>query len=332
MSTNSSENNTIDLFPDLEISLSRSARFWIILFLDVPSVICSLCLIIHIIIDRTQRHALYNHTIFLILIVNLPVQLLDTGLYLSVIRNGLVQPSLPILCLLWLLVDYCFYCMGVILLTWLAIERHILIFYDQWVANQRGRFLFHYLPLILIISYVCLFYIVGIFVLPCDNVYDYTSLYCDVGPCLESYKFINLWETNFNYCCPVIIETVASISLLLRVQWQKRRLRRSNQWRKQRRMIMQLGLVSGINMVMNLPLYIVFIARSCGVATQSSTEAKIWFDFLSYGIVFFFPFASLCQFPVLRKQIIKTLTCIIARPSPPHCLLTISLTKVTPRK
>jgi hypothetical protein len=48
-------------------------------------------------------------------------------------------------------------------MAWLAIERHILIFHDRWVSNRRGRFLFHYLPLIILVTYILVFYSIAIF-------------------------------------------------------------------------------------------------------------------------------------------------------------------------
>jgi hypothetical protein len=82
MSTDNSSDNITSSVNNAEISLPRSVQFWIMLLSDIPSTICSFCIIIHIIFNRTQRHALYNHTILLILLCNLPVQLLDINFYL----------------------------------------------------------------------------------------------------------------------------------------------------------------------------------------------------------------------------------------------------------
>ncbi|CAF4162022.1 unnamed protein product, partial [Adineta steineri] len=53
-----------------------------------------------------------------------------------------------------------------------------------------------------------------------------------------------MWDFIVNDCASVIVEGIISIALILRVQWQKRRIHQSPQWRKQRRMIIQLCLVS----------------------------------------------------------------------------------------
>jgi len=233
----------------------------------------------------------------------LPIQLVDINFYLVFFHYGSVEPQKPIICLLWYLTDDGFYCGSTMLLAWLAIERHILIFHDGWVSNRRGRFLFHYLPLIIIIAYFVPYYIIVIFFPPCENTYYFSAAVCGGFPCFLQYGFVGVWEFIVNSCVPVIIESIVSTALILRVQWQKRRLHQSNQWRKQRRMIIQLFLVSGLNTSLNLPLYIISLVQFCGLSSESINEAGLYFYFLAYFFIFLFPFASLCQYPELRKKI-----------------------------
>ncbi len=101
MSTSDDSANTSDTsFASLEISLPRSIRFWLMLLFNIPSTICSLALIVHIIINRTQQYALYAYTVLLILIFDLPIQLLDINFYLVFFQYGSIQPSKPMACLL----------------------------------------------------------------------------------------------------------------------------------------------------------------------------------------------------------------------------------------
>jgi hypothetical protein len=303
MSTDNSSDDSGSSLATQEISLPRSIRFWTTLLFNTPSTICSLCLIAHIVIDRTQRHALQNHTILLILLFGLPVQLLDINFYLVFYHYGSVEPPNPITCLLWYLADYGFFTGATFLLAWLAIERHILIFHDRWLLNRRGRFLFHYLPLIIILAYIVPYYTIVILFPPCENTFDYSAVECGGSPCFHGLGFFEVWELVVNTSAPVIIESIFSTALILRVQWQKRRLRQSNQWRKQRRMIIQLMLVSGVNISTNLPIYLLILVQLCGLSSESMNEAELYFNYLCYFIYFVFPFASLCQFPELRKKI-----------------------------
>ncbi|CAF1125062.1 unnamed protein product [Adineta steineri] len=316
MSTvNNSSHESDNTFASSEISLPRPIRFWLMLLFNIPSIICSFCLILHIIIDRIQRYALQNHTILLILVFGLPIQLMDINFYLVFFRYGSVQPSKPFICLLWWLADYGFYIGGIILMAWLAIERHILIFHNRLVGNQRGRFYFHYLPLIIILTYIFLFYSIVIFFLPCQNTYDYLVPVCGASPCYQTYGILCMWEFIVNTTTPIFLEGIGSISLVVRVQWQKQRLNKSTQWRKQRRMTIQLCLISSLNLILNLPIYLIPLAHLCGLPSEYGIQAELYFFFLGYFVIFLFPFASLCQFPKLRKIIIMKILNVISKRS-----------------
>jgi hypothetical protein len=238
---------------------------------------------------------------------------MDINFYLVFFHYGSVQPQKPIVCLLWWLADYGFYIGGIILMAWLAIERHILIFHDRWVSNRRGRFLFHYLPLIILVAYILLFYITVIFLLPCENIYVYTVPVCGASPCYQLYGILGMWEFIVNTSTPIILEGIVSIGLVVRVQWQKRRLRQSTQWRKHRRMIIQLFLISGLNVSLNLPIYLIPLAHLCGLPPAYGVQAELYFFFLGYFVIFLFPFVSLCQFPDLRKNMKKKIFCVVSR-------------------
>ncbi len=313
MSTGNSSNNSSSSFVYSEISIPRPVRFWLLLLSDSPSIVCSFCIIFHIITNRTQREALQNHTIFLILIFGLPIQLMDVNFYLVFIKYGSVQPPNPFICLIWWLADYGCFIGGVILMTWLAIERHILIFNDGWVSTRRGRFLAHYLPLILILTYIILFYVIAIFFIPCQNTYDYSVPICGDSPCYENYGILGMWEFIVNTSVPILLENIFSIGLVVRVLLQKRRLRQSPQWRKYRRMTFQLFLVSGLNVTVNLPGYLIPLAHLCGLPAKYGAQVERYFFFLGYWVIFLFPFASLCQYPELRKTIKKTILRVILK-------------------
>ena len=302
-------------FISSEISLPRPVRFWLMLLFNVPSLICSLCLIIYVAIDRNRRHALQNHTIVLILVFGLPIQLMDINLYLVFFHYGSVHPSTPAVCLLWWLADYGFYIGGIILMAWLAVERHILIFHDRWVSNRKGRFLFHYLPLIILVTYILLFYVVAIFLLPCENTYDYKVPVCGASPCYQLYGILGMWESIVNTTVPILLEGIFSIGLIIRVQWQKQRLHQSNKWAKQRRMIIQLFLISSLNVNLNLPIYLIPLAHLCGLPPKYGVQAELYYFFLGYFVIFLFPFASLTQFPSLRKKIKKKILYMVTRQS-----------------
>ena len=177
-------------------------------------------------------------------------------------------------------------------MCWLSIERHILIFHDGWVASRRGRFLYHYLPLIRMVAYTTFFYGTAIFFIPCQNNYQYTVPVCGASPCYEDYGIQGMWEFIVNASIPIGLEGMVTVALVLRVLWQRRRLRQSSQWRKQRRMMIQLFLVSGLNVSLNLPIQLIPLAHLLGLPKTYGVQAHLYFFFLGYFVVFLFPFAS----------------------------------------
>ena len=317
MSTSgNSSDDTSSLFIYSEVSLPRPVRFWLMLLFNVPSVICAVCLVAYILINRVQRHALHNHTILLILLIGLPVQLMDINFYLIFFHFGTVLPSTPIVCRLWWLADYGFVCGGLILMAWLSVERHILIFHDRWLANTRGRFLFHYLPLIILVAYISIFYAIVNFFLPCENIYVYAVPVCGASPCYQSYTTLATWEFLGNSLIPIFLEGISTITLVARVQCQRRRLQQSNRWRRQRRMIIQLMLVSSLNVTANTPVFLIPFLRSCGISMENAIQPELYFFFFGYFVIFLFPFASLCQYPHLRKQITRTIVAVYRQQRP----------------
>ncbi|CAF1444584.1 unnamed protein product [Rotaria magnacalcarata] len=303
MSFNNSSNSSEGLFDLVEIANPSPVRFWLFLLFNTPSIVCASCVIIHIIFNRTQRRALHNHCVLLILIFNLPIQLIDINLQIIFFHYGSVQPPLPSVCLIWWYIDYACYLGSMILMAWLAVERHILIFHDRWISNQRRCFLLHYAPMIIIAACILLFYLVNIFLLPCQNTFDYTLPICGENPCFESDAFPSKWESIVNGILPITLETFASVSFVIRVQLQSRRLSRLPQWRKTRRLTIQLSLMSAINICFNIPSCLISFAHYCGLPSQYGSQIQVYFTFLAYFITFLFPFVSLCQLPELRKRI-----------------------------
>jgi hypothetical protein len=126
---------------------------------------------------------------------------------------------------------------------------------------------------------------------------------CGASPCYQSYGILGMFEFIVNTTVPIILEGIVSIALVVRVQWQKRRLRQSAKWRKNRRMIIQLFLVSGVNITLNLPISLIPIAHLCGLPSDYGVQPQLYFFFLGYFVIFLFPFVSLSQFPNLRKRL-----------------------------
>lgn len=302
MSNNQSTDETS--YESSEISISRPVRFWLLLILDVLSTICALFVLYYLIGHRKLRRSISNHVIIILLVFGLATQLIDVPFYLAfILNNGVVIPASPAVCLLWWFAALAMYNGGTVLMAWAAFERHIVVFHSRWTSNQRGRLLAHYLPLLTLLVYIFAFYIYVFFIFACANPYDYRLPQCNASPCYQADPLLGLWDFIGNNILPSLLVALFSGILLIRVVRQKRRLHQQVQWRKQRRLISQLLAISVLNIVINVPLNLVSLARLCGLPDDYGVEAQHYFYFSCYFLIFFFPFVCLFSYPEIVRKI-----------------------------
>jgi hypothetical protein len=298
------ESDSGESFDSSEISLPRPVRFWLLLLTDIPSIIISFILLIYLIVDRTARHALNNHVIIILILFGLGTELIDVPFYLSfIINSGIVKPSIPAICLIWWFVAFGLYNGGQILMAWAAIERHILIFNDRWMITKRGRFLAHYFPLIFILFYIFIFYIYVLFIFPCENTYAYDLPVCNAYPCYQDDSIIGTWDFIGHNIVPAFLVALISVALLIRVIRQKQRLNQQFQWRKHRKMTIQLLSISTLNVIFILPLNLLSVAHLCGLPDEYGAQAQQYLYFAGYLFIFLIPFVCLGSTPELCKKI-----------------------------
>jgi hypothetical protein len=303
-------------FDTAEIPLSRTIRFWILLLFDIPSTICAFLLIFYLIYDRPSRNALNNHVIIILLVLGLGTQLIDVPSYIAFIANsGFVKPPVPATCLVWWFASFGMYNGGTILMAWAAFERHILVFNSRLVSTKRGRILVHYLPIIILLAYIFIYYIYVLFFFHCENTYDYTLPICNAYPCYQSDSFFGVWDFVVNNIAPSLLVAFLSMALLIRVIQQKRRLNQTIQWRKQRKMTIQLVSLSALNIVFNIPLNIVSLAHLCGLPSNYGVVEELYFYFSCYFLIFLFPFVCLCSYSKLCAKVKSVILCRKIRPN-----------------
>jgi hypothetical protein len=290
-------------FEESEISLPRPVRFWLLLLLNIPSTICSFVLLFHLLINKTFRRQLTNHVIIILLILGLIIELVAIPFPLSFLHLGIVQPSVPILCQIWWFIDIGLYNGSTIIMALGSVGRYFLIFHDRMFLNQSKRLIFHYLPFIILLLYILIFYIIVVFFPSCMNTYDYKLPICNDFPCYLNNPLLGIWDSVLNSIIPTIIMTVASVTLLLRVHYQKRRLRRPNLWRKQRKMIIHLLSQCVLYLIPNIPLSIFNFAHLCGLLKSVGVDLQLYFDFLCYFVILLYPFVCLSALSELRKKV-----------------------------
>lgn len=290
----------IDDYP--EFSLPSSARFWLIVIFEIPSLVCSFFLLYHLFANKPLRKALNNHVIMALLVIGLFSQLIDNPFYLNYLRIGYVWPRLPSSCFLWWFSATAISNLTNLLMAWGSMERHILVFHNGWLSNAKKIFFLHYLPLVMILLYGFIYYSVILLFDQCDHLFAYDQDWC-LYPCFYHHTQLALYDTVVNAIIPTPIIVLGNVFLLIRVVKKKQTLHRSIHWRKYRRMIIQLMSIVALFLIFNLPMTFVILARTCGLLIGPTGQFEYYTYYLYRFISLLLPFICLTTIPQLMKKI-----------------------------
>lgn len=300
--SNDSNNSSSDSRSD--DGLPFLLRFWILLLFDIASILSTCFILFFISINQRARTSIKNHILVILLIFGLAIQLIDVPFYLNFIVHSAVVPATPVTCLIWQLVDIGVYNESIFLMAWMAFERHIIVFHNQWLSTKRRRIFIHYVPICIIIFYFAVYYMYVLYFYPCEKIYDYTSMYCGYSPCYANDKNLNTWDTIVNNVIPSVFEPFITLAFICRVLWQKYRSHQPIQWRKQRKMTIQLLTLSIPDFICNFTISILYITHICGLPLDFGANILPYLYFLAYFITFIFSFICLVSM-VDVKNIIR---------------------------
>jgi hypothetical protein len=289
--TNLTLNNISDLPYISDANLSFSFQFWFTLAFEIPSLICYFFVFIYIFTHNNQRQGLHNHAIIVLLFIAFFIVLFDYSWTVDSYRHeGQVWIASATFCKIWWLFDFGFYDACTVVLAWASFERHILIFHSNLLSTKRRRICIHYLPLIIILLYLSIFYIYAIFFPPCENEYDFTSPVCGAGPCYSTVVFLVMWSTVVNGIISTCLIILFNISLLVRILWQKRRHRPN--WKKYKKMAFQLLSISALYLSLNFPVMGIALIQLAGYPKWGAQTQRYLLFFCTL-IQFLLPFVCL---------------------------------------
>ena len=303
-----SSNADISSSPNSEIAIPRRVRFWLILFVAIPSTACSLFALYYLLTKRALRLALNNHVMIVLLIIGVIFELTHISWTLVYYHLGTVWPATPTFCIIWMFFDETCYVMASILVAWATIERHILIFHVRWMSTKKQRFFIHYLPLALLIVYCFTFYVVIIFLPPCKNKFEYSQLLCGHPLCYFDTRAIATYDILVHDLLPTALIIFCSLTLLLRVLWQKYLIHQAIHWRKNRRMTIQLLSISILYLFIYIPEMLMDFAYLCGVPKKVGADFMLYSKFFSVYVILLFPFVCTGSLHELRAKINKKLS------------------------
>jgi hypothetical protein len=161
---------------DDTISPLSQVKFWILLILSIPSIICSLIVFIYFYQRRHKNVSLHQHlTLILVVISFLQI---TTDIFFSMLyyRYGKVVPASDIFCTWWNWWEYSLSGNLLYTMAWGSIERHFLVFHNSLMNTKRKRLIFHFLPASIACVYPTLFYLAVIVFSSCANQWDYDTV------------------------------------------------------------------------------------------------------------------------------------------------------------
>ncbi|CAF1260409.1 unnamed protein product [Adineta steineri] len=289
------------------IAIPYIGRFWLLLIPNTLSLICSLFVLFHFLFDSTLRHALHNHVIIVILIVCIIAELTTIPFMMYFYLNGVVWIQSPTFCMIWKFFDSATYTTVPKLVGWSSMERHIIIFHSQWISTKKKRFLIHYLPIVLIVIYGIVLYGVTTPMNDCHRRFNYKSVYCSYYSCIYDSVTYSLYEFMSGGVLSSACIGFGSIFLIVRIALQKHRLQQQMQWRKYRKISIQLMFIALIFFVFYLPPILLAISQKLGVPSNVGADYNRYANLFSSYIILLFPFACISTLPKLKTRIKKTL-------------------------
>jgi rhodopsin family 7TM receptor len=161
-------------------------------------------------------------------------------------------PLSPLICKLWLIVDYSsIVCLG-LLVCWASIQRHILIFGPIHIKKLQSTLKFKLIPTILALGLPLTWYSILASTCTFNKVLN-QSLQC--RPCFENEKFVFLIDTILSLILPLFVTIIVNFLLVIRIIRLRLRIFRlpSKRWSRCKRLTRQMILFSFIYLIGLLP-------------------------------------------------------------------------------
>ncbi|CAF0970687.1 unnamed protein product [Adineta ricciae] len=303
------ENSTLSTNVETQY-LSHRIKFAILLTLQIPSIIISLLIFLYFFTHQSIFYIRQNQALLVLLIVNFIQVTFDLPMVIHFNRLGYISPATNAYCKWWTFLEYSLNGTNEMLMATISIQRHILIFHANLFNNRLNRYVFHHLPLLICIIYPMIFYIIIILFDTCDGTqWNFYANICGLANCYMVYeKSLATFDWVFNNGFPIIVITLADVSLIIRVVRQRLRRHGSVSWKKQRRMTIQLLSVSCLYMIAWFPGIIVAAIQYLVSPTFLLDIQVEYIFYLTYMICLFIPWICLGLFPEFIKWIWKNVT------------------------
>jgi hypothetical protein len=300
----------IEIFENDKLVLHRT-KFFILLILQIPSIIISLIIFVFFITHRNYLNTPQNQAILFLLSINFLLVSADLPMPIHFYYLGYVNPATAAYCTWWTFFEYTLNLSSELVMAVISVQRHIVIFQGHLLRIRSKRFLLHYFPLLFCLIYPFIFYMIVIVLYPCDGTqWDFTSNLCGNADCYLLYnQILATFGWGFNNGLPIIIIILANIALIVRVVKQKhRRQQQISKW-QQRRMTLQLICISSLYLIAWLPSLVIGVGQQLiSPSFLAQVQSDYTFD-LIYLVCLLLPWICLRLLPEFTKWIRKQLHC-----------------------
>ncbi|CAF0722365.1 unnamed protein product [Adineta ricciae] len=202
-----------------------------------------------------------NHLLVCLLIVSLYAIAIDLPFTQAFLWLGFVPIQTSSMCTFYNISFSTMSGLNRALMAFMSLERHFLVFRPQLYHTFRSRVLYHYIPLIITILAVVLYFIPTTIFVSCSTAsYDYTRFMCGYTCAVRvpSFILILVWLYVF---LPTAIITVAK-------------------WNRTRKMIIHTSVISGAYILCWLPFSIILQLSVNGITSFNDYNIS---QFLIYG-------------------------------------------------
>jgi hypothetical protein len=286
------------------MTIANSVRYWLFIIPLIPSVIVSIFNLYHLLSKRALRTAINNHVIILLLLCGLIETFTDIIWQIYFYRNGVPVSSTPSFCLTWVYLSSAAYISTYILMAWASMERHILVFYPNWLRSKQNRFYFHYIPLAACILYPSIFYAATLLIMSCSLGFNYNRRTCARYSCLTNMSWLSLWDSIGHFIIPTFLTVIFSVALFIRVIYRRYRARGHIDWRNYKKLTAQLLPISILYITIQFPPIVLYAAYAGGLPKIQPVYGY-YSDglYFTYWVVLLTPFASIASLPDLKTKL-----------------------------
>lgn len=211
---------------------------------QIVSLLCALYILFEFFKKRSQLRCLHNHAIVALLVVSawlISVDLLCTEFYYW---NNYVPIQTAWACRFYNFSLFTASGLNRLLMAFMTVERHFLVFRVQIYRSARARLLLHYFPVVIIILVAATYSAVTDLIITCPQTrFRYSYFLCNYT-CSILLMDLALFYIYVLVFVPTMITIIACVLLPIRFAIQKRTLQQFH-WRRARKMIIHTILICG---------------------------------------------------------------------------------------